>query len=798
MPDGSALLIDVGLSTAKLERDADRIVAKMTRSGQAIDGAWVNATRGIDNTFKKAASSASVFEREIAKTDRQVENLRKSIDPLYAATRRLESQEKLLNRAFQQGSINAKTYESTLSLIRSEYDLASAAANRMAGSVGRVGAVSRAGTARIQNASFQIADFATQVGSGTSASIALGQQLPQLLGGFGALGAGLGAIVAIGVPLTTFLLSMGDASDELAEDTQTLVEAVNDYVTAAQNASLPTEQLAEKYGTASVAARNFAEALKEIEFSDATAALATDIDLLVGQIGAFDEAIGRTFEGSIAAFLQQTQLVADLRSELLDATNDTDRQTILIDLQEAEAARSAIGEYIGALEGLRAEYKLNEREAARLADAALALANADTVQDQVEAANALQVVLRDVFGIYDDMPEAIQKVYNETIALGEAAAEVQGAIENSTGAVFDLSAAVSVAADGLGIAAGQAGNLFANLQAAAGAAYEAASALAQVRAERIAAGPDGAVQEVREDFFNGTGIRQDDVVSQSFRPARAPSGGGGSSRAGSSGGGRGGSGGQAQPSIFASLEQDTLALERQLEALGQTDQEITRLTARYELLDLARERGLDLDARSTETGRTLREEIDAQAEAFANLTSEVDQREEALDRLNAGISEIADTLAGVALGTESLADAFRSMLAQMAQDLISSGLEQLIGNAFGGIAGGAGGGGGNLLGSLLGFEGGGFTGTGSRTGGVDGRGGFPAILHPNETVIDHTRPQAASSGGVISIAVTASSDFEAMVTENSTGAAVQVVSQYDQSTLPGRIGQRNADPRRIG
>ena len=34
------------------------------------------------------------------------------------------------------------------------------------------------------------------------------------------------------------------------------------------------------------------------------------------------------------------------------------------------------------------------------------------------------------------------------------------------------------------------------------------------------------------------------------------------------------------------------------------------------------------------------------------------------------------------------------------------------------------------------FEGGGFTGSGSRSGGVDGRGGFPAILHPNETVVD--------------------------------------------------------------
>lgn len=38
-------------------------------------------------------------------------------------------------------------------------------------------------------------------------------------------------------------------------------------------------------------------------------------------------------------------------------------------------------------------------------------------------------------------------------------------------------------------------------------------------------------------------------------------------------------------------------------------------------------------------------------------------------------------------------------------------------------------------------NGGGFTGYGSRSGGLDGKGGFAAILHPNETVIDHTKGQ---------------------------------------------------------
>lgn len=44
------------------------------------------------------------------------------------------------------------------------------------------------------------------------------------------------------------------------------------------------------------------------------------------------------------------------------------------------------------------------------------------------------------------------------------------------------------------------------------------------------------------------------------------------------------------------------------------------------------------------------------------------------------------------------------------------------------------------------FAGGGYTGSGPRSGGLDGMGGFLAVMHPQETVIDHARGQRA--GGV--------------------------------------------------
>lgn len=51
------------------------------------------------------------------------------------------------------------------------------------------------------------------------------------------------------------------------------------------------------------------------------------------------------------------------------------------------------------------------------------------------------------------------------------------------------------------------------------------------------------------------------------------------------------------------------------------------------------------------------------------------------------------------------------------------------------------------LGGVPSFDGGGWTGFGSRSGGLDGKGGFIAMLHPQETVIDHTRPNAMSGIG---------------------------------------------------
>jgi lambda family phage tail tape measure protein len=103
-------------------------------------------------------------------------------------------------------------------------------------------------------------------------------------------------------------------------------------------------------------------------------------------------------------------------------------------------------------------------------------------------------------------------------------------------------------------------------------------------------------------------------------------------------------------------------------------------------------------------------------------------------------SAIAKFYRSGSLDIESFKNAVLDMMAQIAAQKTMTGLMGLFGS---------GGGYGDTAGVAAGvpkFDGGGFTGVGARSGGVDGKGGFVAVLHPNETVLDHTKGQGA--GGI--------------------------------------------------
>tara|TARA_R100000734_G_scaffold16817_1_gene12960 strand:- start:4367 stop:5869 length:1503 start_codon:yes stop_codon:yes gene_type:complete len=61
------------------------------------------------------------------------------------------------------------------------------------------------------------------------------------------------------------------------------------------------------------------------------------------------------------------------------------------------------------------------------------------------------------------------------------------------------------------------------------------------------------------------------------------------------------------------------------------------------------------------------------------------------------------------------------------------------------------------------FEGGGYTGSGARAGGLDGRGGMLAMVHPNETVIDHTKGGSMGATVNFNISTVDASGFDTLL-----------------------------------
>lgn len=186
-------------------------------------------------------------------------------------------------------------------------------------------------------------------------------------------------------------------------------------------------------------------------------------------------------------------------------------------------------------------------------------------------------------------------------------------------------------------------------------------------------------------------------------------------------------------------------------------------------LEEGEQRRKELQADLIEQGKSLFEQVRTPAEIYANQIVRINELYgkqaislETLERLTKKYFEEyqagAETQNKALSENESMANRFSDamtstfmtaikdggdfgrLLEKLAADLAYMIVQQQIIAPIAKAAGG-------WLAGLFNFEGGGYTGTGTRSGGVDGKGGFYAVLHPDETVIDHTKGQQVSSGG---------------------------------------------------
>jgi hypothetical protein len=140
--------------------------------------------------------------------------------------------------------------------------------------------------------------------------------------------------------------------------------------------------------------------------------------------------------------------------------------------------------------------------------------------------------------------------------------------------------------------------------------------------------------------------------------------------------------------------------------------------------------------------------VKAAQDDFVILGNKVNETEDNFKSLTRAVDGWGASFADAMVSsTGSFSDFAKNMITQM-QKIAIQQASQPIFDAFSGAIKSVGS---DLFAAFIpSADGGGFTGSGSRSGGVDGKGGFPAILHPQETVIDHTKGQ---SGGNVSVMV---------------------------------------------
>jgi hypothetical protein len=479
----------------------------------------------------------------------------------------------------------------------------------------------------LQQAGYQIGDYAVQVANGTSKMQAFGQQAPQLLQIFGPIGSIAGAAVSVFAAYAVAQEKMGEASKGLT------------------GSLLPLDQALQNIRKSTAETRAEIALLTSGFESAEEASLANAIRLQEAVVAQkklnFENARGNALVGAENQLNAERGKLTDLEQELENLRSGNKERAHTLDY---------LNDILGTAEGHRmAEEALNQLYEARLGtidDTANnyvdILGTAEGLRLQEEALNQLYLQRQTA---YDDVLGTTEGLRKQEEALNQIFLSRLGTIDDTFNNYVDI----------LGTEEGLAA---------------ATQATNDLYAERLRL-KDEEYKKNRDNFMVEASVLVQEQKIAELREAWAKK--------------------------KAELNKDT----------------VTR-------------------------AKTFRREI-------TKLTPEVKRARDLADSIG---NSFEKSFMSAIDGSMKAKDAFRTMASDIIKELyrvfVVKKITGFISDFVGMAALPAGGSYTGTMG-LPRFDGGGYTGNGARSGGMDGKGGFMAMLHPRETVVDHTRGQG---GGV--------------------------------------------------
>lgn len=609
----------------------------------------------------------------------------------------------------------------------------------------------------LQQAGYQFGDFFVQVGGGTSALQAFGQQGAQLAGVFGPIGAVIGAGIALFSAVAVAIQKTSEATEEASGKVETfadrmnLLEAATSKLNDTQALSAGNlEALQEKYGTLTKDVREFLKLEREAALLETTKQLSLSFEKIL-DTSEYKKLISE-FEG-VAEDLRKTQ--ADLAP-------------IFFNPDEAQAINQLIIEIEGLQEGLagiRKEIGGTPERMKEFSDAFMEASKSKNIEGMKLAIVGVRKVVQELpLAARNALIPMVIQMEGQVLTLSQSMVKGLGDVE---GAVTRLGAGFSILGGPLKtlkelqrevlIRQGGGDDLAVRLAKAAQAATELArkggvsdqGILAAVakNAREVEAGIAAAQEKIKGFTTAQTGAANGArelarIKEQMLEPMRRLVELQRELAIRESGGGDLGV-------RMAKAADAAKALAREGGMLDPTKlQEIAAAAADVERKIFFAENSIGNLAKRG--AKTLKNELDPAIKQIQSATEAVG-------------TAFENSLMGVIDGTMSVKDAFKSMAVSIITDLyrifvvkqITGFISKAIGSLFGPIDTTITPGVGNSNGLPASFNGGGYTGNGARAGGLDGKGGRMAMIHPRETILDHTKGQSQGVTVVQNINVSA-------------------------------------------
>ncbi len=671
------------------------IVANQGEFNRAMKDILRTSNATAEQVRKKFAKdnpdAARMFNRFTENQARAYDRLAQRLDPVVRSTRQYESVQDQLAVALKSGAISQEQANRLLDQARGRYVNVSAAANAATVANRNFLNMSNQGRFILNNTTNQLSDMMVQFEMGTNPMRVMGQQLPQVAGGFAMLGGPIGIVAglmgtaaAIGFPLAASFINVGEETESLEKKMKALESSISAVKAAQDKASVSSSDLLDEYGGLADHAREIFEINRQIAALQAQTALDGLADNISEDLGAgsflgvkpemIREAAADTskFSESLGKIKVQLDAMSEEDAGFWDLHNQAEKMDVA--LTGVESGAKGISDALG----------ITGEKAAEVLALFTEVAAAKGAQQQADAMSRLTAYVNEVTGGLETADEVGHEFYQTLLSVTTQALEL---------AKIDLSSPVADAAD-------EAERLADNLEAARAAQFD-----------KITGGnPD--FFDTRGESPNAGRIIEHRPVPRQNRPGYTPPKK---------------PGGRKERGLFEPSEDTLEKLRRQIEMIGMTRAEIAEYTAKQDLLNEARKRGLDLDAQQAGTGQTLREEIDRQAKSVGRLTEQYDGATNQTRFWNRQNEDLKSGLLDAAVEGENLSgtlDGVAKALARAAMEaaLFNTGpLKDLFGLGGGIFSGG----GGTSNGGTPPF----LPGGGSGSGGLFGGAIIPGILH---------------------------------------------------------------------